>query len=213
MIKDELYFDNLNTKLDVLYLTDYEKYKEVIKNISCDDLVVIQDSLRHERANDPNFSYMKEKVTCVLAGFSHHKLSQKHGLDSPGGGESKPESIIDGGSKRQLTGKVAFADMEINKINYLYDNDITILSSGFVGAICLYVIGIKMKNDVIKQRLIDENVRLTKKGKRRVLSFSRTHYDNDERNVLYYINPDFDSYKKYLGKPHFNFIKGLPKAK
>jgi len=140
-------------------------------------------------------------------------LSQKHGLDSNQNAESKPESIIEGGKKKQLTGMVAFADMEVHKINYLYDNDTIILSSGFVGCTCLYVVGIKMKSDLIKNRLLEQHQKLSKAGKRKVLSFSRTQYADDPRNVIYYIHPNFDEYQKYMGDPHFYFIKSLLMAK
>jgi hypothetical protein len=203
----------INKTLDVLYFTDYEKYKAVLDTLSRKDLISIQEILRHERANDPNFSYAKERVTCILAGFDHHELSQKHGLDSNQNGETKPESLIEGGKKRELTGNVAFADMEINKINSLYENDTTILSSGFVGSVCLYVVGIKMKNDLIRNRLLEQHEKLSKEGKRKVLSFSRTHYADDPRNVLYFIHPKFDEYKEKMGTPHYSFIKGLQNTK
>jgi hypothetical protein len=201
---------DFNKELDVLFYTNFEKYIEKLNSIDCSKLIELDKILRTERANDPNFSYAKERVTCMLAGFEHHELSMKHGLDSVvNGGESKPESIILGGKKEKLTGIISFADMELHKIDYFYDNDVTILSSGFVGNTCLYVVGIKMKNDIIKNRLIEQHASLKKLGKRKVLNFSRTHYVDDVRNKLYYINPNFDNFIKNMSTPQYNFIKKL----
>jgi hypothetical protein len=198
----------IHEKLDVLGATDQDRYNLFLFKLSKEQLIELDKFQRNERMIDPNFSFGAERVTIILAGKTPHDIKDKHGIDSDDNAEAKPEKVQKT-KKKRLTGDVSFADMSLNKIEELTNKNTEILSSGFVGNKCLYVIGIPMDNNLIKKRLTEQYYSKLSKNQRRVLGFSRTQYGNSDNNKLYYISPNFEDYKNYITKPQYDFIMNL----
>ena len=201
----------IHIQADLLYATNRDEYQVYIESLSCDQMKSLDEHQRNERFTDPNFSYGAERVTCLLAGKQHHDLGEKHGDDSSDNAEAKPEKTKK--EKKLLSGNVSFADMSLEKIEQLTQADTEILSSGFFEGTCLYVVGIKMNQPSITERLTEQFESKMKKNQRRVLSFSRTQYCDSDSNKLYYINPKIESFKESINKKQYEFLMNLQKLK
>lgn len=202
--------EQINIQLDVLFATDRQQYQNKYFELVGGTPMNFQlDSERRmETFTDPNFSSGAERVTQLLAGKDCHKTTVKHGIDGKEtNSEAKPEKTND---KGKLKGRVSFADMSLEKIQQHYDTNVEVLSSGWVNGVCLYVIGIPMRNEVIKYRLIESFNHKKSKGVRKVLSFSRTQYQDADLE-LYWIHPDFESYKQNMVGPQYELVKSLQK--
>ena len=201
----------IHIQADLLYATNRDEYQLYIESLSCDQMKYLDEHQRNERFSDPNFSYGAERVTCLLAEKQHHDLGDKHGDDSSDNAEAKPEKTKK--EKTPLSGIVSFADMSLEKIKQLTEADTEILSSGFFEGTCLYVVGIRMNQPSITERLIEQFDSKMKKNQRRVLTFSRTQYCDSESNKLYYINPKIESFKNSINKKQYEFLMNLQKLK
>jgi len=198
-----------NLFLDVLYATDRVEYEKKYYELTGGSEMSFEiDKLRrHEGFTDPNFSLGAERVTMHLGGKDHHGSKKKHGLDGEKtNSEAKPEKTFIGGKK--LEGALSFADMSLAKVETHYETNVEALSSGWVEGHCLYVIGIPMKNDKIKNHLVESFRQKVKNGVRKVLRFSRTQY-SDADLKLYWIHPDFENYKSCMVKPQYDLVKSL----
>lgn len=201
----------IHIQADLFYATNREEYQNFIESLTCEQMKSLDEYQRNERFADPNFSYGAERVTCLLGGKQHHDLGDKHGDDSSDNAEAKPEKTRK--NKKPLSGDVSFADMSLEKIEKLTQANTEILSSGFFEGTCLYVVGIRMNQPSITERLVEQFHSKMKKNQRRVLSFSRTQYCDSESNKLYYINPNIEFFKNSINKKQYEFLMNLQKSK
>lgn len=206
---------NLNeiskVRMDIDYIKacSEETYQTKLQEMSKEELIKLLEFTDFQRFTDPNYSQAAEAVTMRSAGMTPHDWREKHGLDSlEENGEGKPTKISKEGNKK-FGGTFSFADMSLNKINQLYNNNTSIIHAGFVESKLIYSISIPMQSDLIRDSLIDQFQKKDRAGTRKVLSVSRDKYENDNRVTLNYITDNLGYYEDRFTKPMYEFLLNL----
>jgi len=160
-------------------------------------------------ANDKNSSFLREMITCSVAGYRH--LDGKLGYDGfwdKLNCEVKPQNVVMGETKR-LNASGCFNDFTWRKYKKCQEDNVRMLMSGFVSGKLIYIvefpfIDVKFRNH-LKSKLEkylpngDETNRYI-----RSCSWSLKHFDNA---YLRYLAKNFKDYKKAMTKNMFQFLE------
>lgn len=170
--------------------------------------------------NDKNSSAVREQVTTTLAGYQHRKAKLGYNgfkRDVKGATincEVKPQNVLtDDGKKKKLNGLGSFNDYTWKRFHKDLQENPNILVSGFVDGRLVYIIEFPFKNPDVVKKLESQLKAVLPDGvdkpKTRVRGAGITYLNfiQDENVKLVYCAPDFESFKAYIVRNFFTWLK------
>jgi len=197
----------------------HKELNELLLSKSKDNLISGFTDLLTAYINDKNSSSLREFVTVSTAGYQHN--SNKLGYNgfkqnSAIGGipiacEAKPKNIQTEGydqrkTKPKLNGEGGFNDYTFDRLQKDFQNNLNILSSGFVDGELLYILEFPfslvyehLKTKVPEKRTIGTYTRMA--------SFNFSHYTGSPKVKVIYLNKNsIQNNKKYFNKKFYQFL-------
>ncbi len=211
----------LANAIEIYSLSGSKRFASHLMDLSKPSLVSIISDLMTMYINDRNSSTLREFVTVTLAGYRHeeHKIGYngfKHSAyGKPIRCEAKPVNVrSDTGNK--LNGGANFTDLTWKRFRKYMRDKINVLVSGFVDGRLIYIFEFPFSCPEFSRRLRRQ---LSKKFPHgdvkgmylRSASFVFKHYKNckDLRVVFSISSNELDSYRDYLTRDVFRFLKGV----
>lgn len=190
-----------------LFMTESEE--KFTKFIESNNPLVILKNLLRTYVNDKNSSFLREMVTCSVAGYSHS--TAKLGYDGSFGEipcEVKPQNvIIDSNNRLNMGGN--FTDFTWRKFKKCQEDELRMLMSGFVEGKLVYILEFPFNNDKFKSHLLSKLNKFLPNGDEknryiRSCSWSFIHVDGI---IIRYLSKDFRNYDKKITKNLFKFLE------
>jgi len=194
-------------KLCSVFMTGSEEdFAEFLKN---QDSAILLKELLSVYANDKNSSFLRELVTCHMAGYEHS--DKKLGYDGKFKEipcEVKPQNVIID-SKSRLNGGGCFNDFTWRKFNQCQKDDLKMLMSGFVSGKMIYILEFPFNSQKFKDHLLENLHKYLPHGDEknryiRSCSWSLIHID---QITIRYLSSNFRQFKNKMTKRLFQFLE------
>jgi len=185
---------------------DSNEFAEFLKD---KDSAVLLQNLLQVYVNDKNSSFLREMITCSVAGYQHSKA--KLGYDGYLGDlhcEVKPQNVVIGETKRLNAGG-CFNDFTWRKFKKCQEDNVRMLMSGFVNGKLVYILEFPFTDEKflahmksnLEKHLPDGDVT---NRYIRSCAWSLKHFENAK---LRYLAENYRDYEKAMTKKMFQFLE------
>ena len=173
------------------------------------DPKILLHKLLEVYVNDKNSSFLREMITCSVAGYQHS--SSKLGYDGKFKNfycEVKPQNVTMGEISK-LNASGSFSDFTWRKFKKCNEDNVRMLMSGFVSGKLIYIIEFPFNDNLFLLHLKSKLERYLPDGDVtnkyiRSCSWSLKHFNNAKFRYLY---KRFRDYKKSMTKKIFQFLE------
>lgn len=196
-----------NSSLTTIFSIDEETFASTVQGYTKDDLIVELSSNIAETLNDKNSGRLRERATLEIIGM--RQSLDKLGYDSTEGNyEVKPQNVYSKMLRIKLNGGGNITDFTWKRHKKYIDDDVKILSSGFVDGKIVYVIEFDYKTiqQHIEQQLKKHFPDGDTQGKYlRSARFNYSHYSHGCRKL--YVSNKIDRYKDMIVGKLYDYLQ------
>lgn len=159
--------------------------------------------------NDKNSSFLREMITCSVAGYSHS--TDKLGYDGYFGDipcEVKPQNVVLG-EKKRLNAGGCFNDFTWRKFHKCSEDNLRMLMSGFVNGKLIYILEFPFNSEKFKNHLLKILNKHLPDGDIanryiRTAAWSFIHIDQIK---IRYLSDEYEQFRKAMTKKMFQFLE------
>lgn len=195
----------------------HQSLNSILLNKSKDNLISCLIDLLTTYLNDKNSSSLREYLTVILSNYTHNpnKLGyngynhNSNLLGNPINCEAKPKNIITSNydlkkTKPKFNSECSFNDYTHKRLEKDKQNNLNILSSGFLDGELLYII--EFPFEMIIERL-ESQLQKIQGPYLRSAAFNYSHIKNKESIKINFINKiAIEQNQKFFNKSFYNFI-------
>lgn len=183
--------------------------KEFEKFLKDNDTTDLLKKILRIYANDKNSSFLREMITCYVAGYEH--CEDKLGYDGYFMGlpcEVKPQNVILNSDKK-LDGRGNFTDFTWRKFKKCEEDNLKMLSSGFVDGKLLFIIEFPFNSKKFKTHLLKILNKFLPNGdeKNRYIRSCSWSFKYIDTMTVRYVAKNFRDYKNKMTKSVYNFLE------